>query len=209
MKYEPNLWKEIKVPNEQFTDFYNVYEEAVINTPNEGVLVEVGSWIGKSTTMMLELLKKYDKKVTFYAVDNFILNSAWDTRYNCFTHSGVVAGGCKETFDLFTKHTSSVPIDDTIKFEVLKTDSISASTKFPNESIDFVFIDADHRYQFVKNDINAWWPKVKKGGIMAGHDFTWLFPDGFQGVGRAVWEFAYSNKVTFSVSNTSWVIKKD
>ena len=67
MKYTPNIWETIKVPGIEFTDFYDVYEEAVENAPNNAVLVEVGSWIGKSTTMMLELLKSRDKIATFYA----------------------------------------------------------------------------------------------------------------------------------------------
>ena len=53
----------------------------------------------------------------------------------------------------------------------IRTDSVSASKMYADESLDAVFIDADHRYESVKADILTWMPKVKKGGILAGHDY--------------------------------------
>jgi len=210
MKYTPNIWETIKVPGIEFTDFYDVYEEAVENAPNNAVLVEVGSWIGKSTTMMLELLKSRDKIATFYAIDNFILNVAWSSKDNCYIHTGIIKGGCLETENIFKKNIQLVDLSDYvgIKFDYIKKDSLTAAKDFNDESVDFVFIDANHTYDAIRQDLEAWWPKIKSGGTMAGHDFTWLTLDGIQGVGRAVWEFAHKNKLRFSVSNSSWIIKK-
>jgi hypothetical protein len=42
---------------------------------------------------------------------------------------------------------------------------------FQDESLDFVYIDANHAYDFVVEDINLWYPKVKKGGLVMGHDY--------------------------------------
>lgn len=42
---------------------------------------------------------------------------------------------------------------------------------FQDESLDFVYIDANHAYDFVVEDINLWYPKVKKGGLLMGHDY--------------------------------------
>ena len=52
----------------------------------------------------------------------------------------------------------------------LKLTSLEASKKFKDESLEFVFIDASHEYEDVLNDLQAWFPKIKKGGILAGHD---------------------------------------
>ena len=54
---------------------------------------------------------------------------------------------------------------------VLRTTSLSASKMFPDGHFDFVYIDADHRYEYVSLDIEFWLPKVKKGGIIGGHDY--------------------------------------
>ena len=49
--------------------------------------------------------------------------------------------------------------------------SMDAVKNFKDDSLDFVFIDANHRYGYVKNDIIEWTKKVKKGGIVSGHDY--------------------------------------
>lgn len=52
-------------------------------------------------------------------------------------------------------------------------------------SVNLIFIDADHGYDFVKRDIEAWYPKMAKGGVMLFHDYDQTSP----GVIRAVDEF--------------------
>lgn len=59
---------------------------------------------------------------------------------------------------------------------------------FGDGDLDLVFIDADHFYMSVKADLAAWWPKVKSGGIFAGHDYS-----DATGVKQAVDEFARDN----------------
>jgi hypothetical protein len=48
--------------------------------------------------------------------------------------------------------------------------STEASALFPDESLDLVFIDGNHGYSHVKQDIRAWLPKVRPGGVLCGHD---------------------------------------
>ena len=52
--------------------------------------------------------------------------------------------------------------------------SMNVIKDWPDESIDFVYIDGNHRLDYVTNDIVNWTDKVKKGGIVAGHDFIKL-----------------------------------
>lgn len=54
---------------------------------------------------------------------------------------------------------------------LIRMTSIKAATLFDNGSLDFVFIDGDHRYLSVKSDIEAWEPKVRIGGVVSGHDY--------------------------------------
>jgi hypothetical protein len=50
------------------------------------------------------------------------------------------------------------------------------ASRYSDGTLDFVFIDADHSGEAVGRDIDAWRPKVRPGGILAGHDFTTYFP---------------------------------
>jgi SAM-dependent methyltransferase len=55
--------------------------------------------------------------------------------------------------------------------EYIRKFSMEAVKDFADESLDFVFIDADHHYHNVKDDIREWTKKVRKGGIVSGHDY--------------------------------------
>ena len=82
---------------------------------------------------------------------------------------------------------------------VWRMTSEQAASAMPDNTLDFCYIDADHRYEAAKQDIELWLPKVKSGGIICGHDYV---PDGnlynqadgsligLYGVQKAVKEFA-------------------
>jgi len=62
--------------------------------------------------------------------------------------------------------------------------SANAVKRIPDTSLDFVYIDGNHLYKWVKRDMELWYPKLKNGGILCGHDYN-IFD-----VSRAVVEFA-------------------
>lgn len=65
---------------------------------------------------------------------------------------------------------------------ILRMKSNDAVKLIEDESLDFVFIDADHSYEGCNDDIKNWTPKVKKGGYVMGHDIFW------EGVNKAIRE---------------------
>lgn len=73
--------------------------------------------------------------------------------------------------------------------EVLRGPTSKMAQHVRDNYVDIVYIDACHEYEAVKNDIKAWWPKIKGGGVIAFHDY--LSPD--YGVNRAVSEWAQAN----------------
>ena len=73
--------------------------------------------------------------------------------------------------------------------------------------LDFCYIDACHEYEAVKEDLAAWYPKVKVGGVIGGHDFIFSSGGG-GGVVKAVTEFAYVNKLKLQSCFPDWWIVK-
>lgn len=53
---------------------------------------------------------------------------------------------------------------------ICRGDSAEKAETFPDASLDFVFIDADHTYEGVWRDLVSWWPKLRVGGMFSGHD---------------------------------------
>lgn len=88
--------------------------------------------------------------------------------------------------------------------------SQEAVAEFADGTLDWVYIDANHAYEFAKADMAAWWPKVKSGGIFSGHDCTTYTTDGqWIEVERAVREWSEQNKIPFLLTPCSswWVVK--
>lgn len=56
--------------------------------------------------------------------------------------------------------------------KVIKGFSVEVAGQIPPQSLDFVYLDADHSYKGVIGDLKAWFPKVRKGGAIGGHDYV-------------------------------------
>lgn len=79
--------------------------------------------------------------------------------------------------------------------------SQEAADWIPDESLDFVFIDGAHDYESVKQDIASWTPKVRKGGIVSGHDY-YQGKSGRMGVIQAVDEYVKEHGIKLQL--TEW-----
>jgi glycosyltransferase involved in cell wall biosynthesis len=93
----------------------------------------------------------------------------------------------------------------------IRKTSMEALSLIPDESLDFVYIDARHEYQYVKEDIEGWYKKVRVGGIVSGHDY--VEREGF-GVIQAVSEFVNENDIdeyflTEEDKSPSWYFVKE
>lgn len=83
---------------------------------------------------------------------------------------------------------------------IMRNTSFEAVQAFPDKDLDFVYIDGEHTYEAVISDIVRWYPKVKKGGVLAGHDYHETVP----GVVRAVNEFCTKQKINFMQIEQDW-----
>jgi len=77
------------------------------------------------------------------------------------------------------------------RVKIMRMLSEEAACEILPDSLDFVYLDGNHSYHSVKEDLRAWWPKIKSGGLLGGHDF-YSRHDSAQdcGVLTAVWEWA-------------------
>ena len=165
------------------------YLELLDATPEGGVFVELGCYKGKSTSFIGVEIHKRKRDINFIAVDSFqgATNSTDANEIKAYE-------GISEIQESYTYNVA--PIGNKIKTIVSLTDE--AAQYFEDGSVDVIFVDGGHSYEVVKADILAWLPKMKKGGIMAGHDFN-----AWQGVNKAVTEiFGTPHKV----ENDCWFI---
>jgi hypothetical protein len=90
-------------------------------------------------------------------------------------------------------------------YTIIRKFSVEAAAGIEDGSLDFVYIDANHAYEHVVEDIAAWLPKVRSGGIISGHDYApWTLSGMPCGVVEAVngWTKAYRIKPWFLVGHT-------
>ena len=134
-------------------------------------ILEVGSWKGRSTKALLDSGKKV------FAVDTWEgSQDPQDLTYNMAKKEDV--------FAIFKKNVGHYE-----NLKIIKKDSLTAAKQFSDKSVDLIFIDANHTYEGVKADIQAWLPKARRA--IMGHDYT----PGWPGVVKAVDELFKGKKV--------------
>jgi methyltransferase family protein len=113
--------------------------------------------------------------------------------------------------------------EDTVKrlepydnVSVLQLTSAEASTRLPDDYLDFVYLDANHSFITVKEDIEIWYPKIRRGGILAGHDYLTEEKKNevnrpYYGVKKAVDFFCLEHDLVLHLTKdfyTSWYVFK-
>jgi len=97
----------------------------------------------------------------------------------------------------------------------VQKDSVQASKLYADDTFDFIYIDGNHSYEATKADLEAWYPKLRRGGYFAGHDYdNYIGKQTTIQVKTAVLEFARANKAIVKSSgekypfSPSWYFKK-
>lgn len=148
--------------NESWFDYAGFY--STMAERGFGKLVEVGVHRGNSFFHLLKERGKLDRDFILYAVD------PWERVNGTSGYERIIPLEVREDFE---KRLASAQWRKNVV--VMQMTSVEASRMFNDASVDFVFIDGNHAEDFVNSDIDAWLPKVKPGGVIAGHDYP--FPD--------------------------------
>jgi len=152
-------WTEIDgfFTEQDASDYRALYEMV----PNGASTVEVGCFRGKSLACVADLI--LEKGLSVLAVD------PWGRIENPKYDEPGVQGKEDWMFEDFGRTMADFGLGEAVTPMVALSEK--AAKRVPDRQFDLVFIDGDHSYEAVKDDIEAWGPLVKEGGILSGHDW--------------------------------------
>ncbi|MBN1609082.1 MAG: class I SAM-dependent methyltransferase [Polyangiaceae bacterium] len=139
------------------------YLEQCMSVPGEPV-VELGTWMGRSASWVIEWVNAHGG--AFFAVD---LWHEWERP----------AGRTPwQDFEWYMWKADLLRL-----INVIRADTAEAALQFEDQSVGLVMFDADHSREGLTRELVAWLPKVRKGGVLCGHDYN---NPGHPGVTQAV-----------------------
>ena len=151
------------------------------------IFVEVGVWKGDfskkiwdiSNPKLLVLVDSwiFDEKVRGCAPQ---VNGEEPLNQNFFDQAK------KDTFDKFQTNEN---------VHILDLNSAEASSNYKDNYFDYIYLDAEHSYQAVINDLNMWYPKLKKNGVLFGDDYYWREEDDTLSLHKAYQEFINKHNI--------------
>lgn len=159
----------IRLPGMTLSDRLTLYHFAQ-RLPKNAVAVEVGSYLGSSAAVLSAALKR--RGGNLYCVDTWQNND--------------MSEGSRDTYSEFLRNIE--PWSDRII--PLRGFSTEVASSFEHR-IDFLFIDAEHTYEGVRADADAWLPKVRPGAVVIFHDYP-----NAPGVVRVIKELAQEGQIT-------------
>lgn len=164
--------------------YYGVFSD-IINENNYKVVAEVGCGYGQHSKHILK---------TTNVQKLFMIDS-----YKYYDNDGFSEGiknvnvpgyTLEKKFDDFSMMVAKDVSEFGERVQFVRASSLEAANHFPDEILDAIFVDANHTFEYVIDDLNTWWSKVKPGGIMAGDDY-WM-----EDVEKAVKLFAQQHGLT-------------
>ena len=163
---------------------------------------EIGVQLGR---MSREVLKGTPSIKKYYAIDPFYFyndfeKACCDIPEQYRTKIGRDQAGMDYAYEVFLQNTNKFKD----KVWLLRMFSEEAAQYIYDDSLDFCFIDGNHLYEYVKRDIELYFPKVKKGGLIGGHDYAMAGT----GVKQAVDEYFNQDDLFLHHDWTWWIIKR-
>lgn len=163
MKYEiaskNDYWRE--VPG--YSGLRMRFEFALqVKINDKAHFLEVGAWKGQTSCLMAALIKDNYKDIQFDVIDTWLGSDEEELKKD----EDLINN---RLYEVFLQNIE--PLKEFIN--PIRSTSVDASLHYKDNSIDFIFLDASHTTEDVSNDIKAWIPKLRLGGVLAGDDFDW------------------------------------
>ena len=142
-------------------NYSETYDMIVDQIPDDGKIVEIGSFLGRSTQYLATSLMNANKEqVKIYCVDTFEGSSEHVSLKLPKDFLSIF----KENLKFFIGREMVIPVQG-------RSDSQQVLDKFDDGSIDYIMVDGAHEHEPVLDDMENWWPKLKLEGVMFGDDF--------------------------------------
>jgi len=206
MSYFPNEGIVYKFKTHEIFGWHNPKQEQryrkLVEGLNNGIVVEVGVYGGASLLPIVEICQKTNTKI--FGID------PWE-KLNV-THR-MTPGGQQISVDNCNSNqlkTVRLHLENIIKIEsyeeaitLIHDFSQEASIQFKENTIDVLYLDGSHDYDAVLGDLESWFPKIKRGGVLLGDDWNWL------GVRTAAQDYCKENKLNLEdIGFNGWKIIK-
>lgn len=176
-------------------DWPQFYEEQVRALPHGSVVVEVGTLLGRSIIHLAQTTRAARKDLRLFAVDTFT-GSPSDP---AVLHLVEAHGGSLRA--AFEANLQRAGVSDAVT--VLPVDSVQAAQGFCDGAVDLLFLDGDHAEEALVSDLLWWLPKMKPGGVVAGHDIN-TYPS----VGRALDRMLGRGRYRVDHAQNLWVWRR-
>lgn len=150
IEYYKNKLRNISMDTKKFEKIFKYLDTKKM------IMLEIGSFAGSSATIFSSFFK------TVYCVD------PWLENYDDVKHDDSAGANMRLVEIAFDENISKLT-----NIHKLKMTSEEASKLFEDKSLDFVYIDGLHTVENVLKDLTLWYPKIKDGMYIGGHDWTW------------------------------------
>ena len=176
-------WNEIQ----GWFNYNDVFDFLLSTVPDNGIFVEGGAWLGSSSAYLCD---KAQNRVNIFIVDTWQGSPDELTTYHRLATQ-------TDIYNIFLDNMGDR------KYTAIRKPSVEASKDFEDNSCDVVYIDMQHTYDAVIQDLKHWYPKVKVGGYIAGHDAN------HPGVNQAINEFFGNQYNITGQCGCCWIVRKN
>jgi len=147
-----------KIPG--WFNYAEMYDLVIENIPEDGKILEIGCFLGKSTNYLCTNLVNAGKEnVTVYALDTFKGSTEHKFLNKMVDKNGSFYDKTRANLSYFIGRNQCHLIES-------RSDDQKTIDRFEDKTFDMIMVDGAHEYDAVKEDIENWWPKLKDNGIM-------------------------------------------
>jgi methyltransferase family protein len=167
--------------------------------PQNGVCAEVGVWQGAFSQKILTRTKPR----SLHLIDPWAFAPEFPQRW----YGGAKASNQVQMDEICEQVRSKFA--NRPEVSVHRMSSVAAAANFSDRQFDWVYIDGDHSRAAVLADLEAWYPKVRKGGFVTGDDYHWIDEAGLPSVKLAVQEFTRRKRIVPTLIRTQFMLQVD